>query len=142
MQKVTNRIIINYNENEQEAAEKAVDFSNRLTDLFKRMFTENFKIETNNWWNGRTCDKKFLSYDEMQDVLGDEKFSMIIYIDYIVSEVPEDTNIIFDMERTPKIINYILLAAKYYENDISKITNFLKENNKEEKNTWLVKRQC
>ena len=79
---------------------------------------------------------------EMQDVLGDEKFSMIIYIDYIVSEVPEGTNIIFDMERTPKIINYILLGAKYYENDISKITNFLKENNKEEKNTLLVKRQC
>lgn len=70
---------------------------------------------------------------EIQDVLRDEKFSMIRYIDYIVSEVPEDTNIIFDMERTPKIINYILLAAKYYENDISKITNFLKENNKEEK---------
>ncbi len=70
---------------------------------------------------------------EIQDVLRDEKFSMIRYIDYIVSEVPEDTNIIFDMERTPKIINYILLGAKYYENDISKITNFLKENNKEEK---------
>ena len=47
MQKVTNRIIINYNENEQEAAEKAVEFSNRLTELFKRMFTENFKIEIN-----------------------------------------------------------------------------------------------
>ena len=134
MQKVTNRITINYNENEQEETEKVVEFSNRLTELFKRMFTENFKIEINVKQFDEMVElviKKFLSYDEIQDILRDEKFPMIRYIDYIVSELPEDTNIIFDMERTPKIINYILLAAKYYENDTSKITNFLKENNKE-----------
>ena len=143
MQKVTNRITINYNENEQEETEKVVEFSNRLTELFKRMFTENFKIEINVKQFDEMVElviKKFLSYDEIQDILRDEKFPMIRYIDYIVSELPEDTNIIFDMERTPKIINYILLAAKYYENDASKITKFLKENNKEEKEkilNWL-----
>lgn len=140
MQKVTNRITINYNENEQEETEKVVEFSNRLTELFNRMFTENFKIEINVKQFDEMVElviKKFLSYDEIQDILRDEKFPMIRYIDYIVSELPEDTNIIFDMERTPKIINYILLAAKYYENDTSKITNFLKENNKEEKEKIL-----
>lgn len=47
MQKLTNGITINYNENEQEEAEKVVEFSNRLTDLFKRMFTSDFEIEIN-----------------------------------------------------------------------------------------------
>ena len=143
MQKVTNGITINYNEDEQEEAEKVVEFSNRLTDLFKGMFTNDFEIEINIKQFDDMVElviKKFLSYDETQDALRNEKFPMIRYIDYIVSELPEDTNIIFDMERTPKIINYILLAAKYYENDASKITKFLKENNKEEKEkilNWL-----
>lgn len=143
MQKVTNGITINYNEDEQEEAEKVVEFSNRLTDLFKGMFTNDFEIEIDiNQFDElvELVIKKFLSYDETQDALRNEKFPMIRYIDYIVSELPEDTNIIFDMERTPKIINYILLAAKYYENDASKITKFLKENNKEEKEkilNWL-----
>lgn len=115
----------------------------RLTDLFKGMFTNDFEIEINIKQFDDMVDlviKKFLSYDEAQDALRNEKFPMIRYIDYIVSELPEDTNIIFDMEKTPKIINYILLAAKYYENDTSKITKFLKENNKEEKEkilNWL-----
>lgn len=143
MQKVTNGITINYNEDEQEEAEKVVEFSNRLTDLFKGMFTNDFEIEINIKQFDDMVElviKKFLSYDEAQDALRNEKFPMIRYIDYIVSELPDDTNIIFDMERTPKIINYILLAAKYYENDTSKITKFLKENNKEEKEkilNWL-----
>ena len=129
MQKVTNRITINYNENEQEETEKVVEFSNRLTELFNRMFTENFKIEINVKQFDEMVElviKKFLSYDEIQDILRDEKFPMIRYIDYIVSELPEDTNIIFDMDsyRVYKDDQEIILTGLEL-----KLLFFLLENN-------------
>lgn len=68
MQKVTNRITINYNENEQEETEKVVEFSNRLTELFKRMFTENFKIEIN-----------VKQFDEMVELVIKNSYLMMKY---------------------------------------------------------------
>ena len=72
MQKVTNGITINYNEDEQEEAEKVVEFSNRLTDLFKGMFTNDFEIEIDiNQFDElvELVIKKFLSYDETKSAL-------------------------------------------------------------------------
>ena len=141
MQVTKNGITIIYEENQIKEVKRCLDFLRRNTFL-----TNNLNIKS----NIHICVEDFydlvdvmisdvIKYSEIDKMIDDKDFLKILHLSLLLNDFPPDTEPLFklDMFYTPDTINF-LLAAKYYNLDVKKITEHLdKKKNSTKLFAWL-----